>query len=138
MQALNGSSLPLSHFLQNGALAQLARALRWQRRGHRFDSDMLHKATSIEVAFLFSTNPKIVMKYFVYILYSEKCDRYYVGHSDNLDRRFDEHNSGRGGKYTARCKQWELVYTECYESRGSAVEREFEIKKRRAGNILKI
>lgn len=25
-----------------GALAQLARALRWQRRGHRFDSDMLH------------------------------------------------------------------------------------------------
>lgn len=26
----------------NGALAQLARALRWQRRGHRFESDMLH------------------------------------------------------------------------------------------------
>ncbi len=29
-------------FEKNGALAQLARALRWQRRGHRFDSDMLH------------------------------------------------------------------------------------------------
>ena len=26
----------------NGALAQLARALRWQCRGHRFESDILH------------------------------------------------------------------------------------------------
>lgn len=32
-------------FLTNGALAQLARALRWQRRGHRFESDMLHTQT---------------------------------------------------------------------------------------------
>ena len=28
-----------------GALAQLARALRWQCRGHRFESDMLHFVT---------------------------------------------------------------------------------------------
>ena len=27
---------------QKGALAQLARVLDWQSRGHRFDSDMLH------------------------------------------------------------------------------------------------
>lgn len=26
-----------------GALAHLARALRWQRRGDQFESDMLHK-----------------------------------------------------------------------------------------------
>ena len=30
-----------SHY---GGLAQLARALHWQCRGHRFDSDILHKA----------------------------------------------------------------------------------------------
>ena len=28
--------------ISNGGLAQLARALRWQRRGHRFESDILH------------------------------------------------------------------------------------------------
>ena len=28
-----------------GALAQLARALAWHARGHRFDSVMLHKTT---------------------------------------------------------------------------------------------
>jgi hypothetical protein len=27
----------------NGGLAQLARALAWHARGHRFDSDILHK-----------------------------------------------------------------------------------------------
>jgi hypothetical protein len=33
----------LNKLLNNGALAQLARVLDWQSRGHRFDSDMLHK-----------------------------------------------------------------------------------------------
>ena len=28
---------------QYGGLAQLARALAWHARGHRFDSDILHK-----------------------------------------------------------------------------------------------
>jgi hypothetical protein len=36
-----------------GALAQLARALAWHARGHRFDSDMLHKSPSIEGLFHF-------------------------------------------------------------------------------------
>ena len=45
-------TLPISCFLLTiflillrrvGALAQLARAFDWQSRGHRFDSDMLHK-----------------------------------------------------------------------------------------------
>ena len=28
--------------MKKGALAQMARVLDWQSRGHRFDSDMLH------------------------------------------------------------------------------------------------
>ena len=31
------------HCLLNGGLAQLARALAWHARGHRFDSGILHK-----------------------------------------------------------------------------------------------
>ena len=39
----------------NGDVAQLARALDWQSRGRRFESDLLHfkKAISFDVAFLF-------------------------------------------------------------------------------------
>ena len=32
---------------QKGALAQLARVLDWQSRGHRFDSDMLHTKNQV-------------------------------------------------------------------------------------------
>ena len=31
------------HVSQNGGLAQLARALAWHARGHRFESDILHR-----------------------------------------------------------------------------------------------
>ena len=37
LQSFNREDIPL------GALAQLARALDWQSKGHRFDSDTLHK-----------------------------------------------------------------------------------------------
>jgi len=30
--------------------------------------------------------------YCVYILYSERLDRYYTGQTDSLPRRFSEHN----------------------------------------------
>ena len=106
-----------------------------QREGHRFDSDMLHKATSEEAAFLISTNPNIMENY-VYILYSEKCDKYYVGHSCDVERRIDEHNSGRGGKYTSRCKPWELMYKETYESKTLAVNRELEIKNKKSRKYI--
>jgi len=76
------------------------------------------------------------MEYFVYILYSEKCDKYYVGHSDDVHRRLDEHNSGRGGKYTIRCKPWELVYSETYESKSLAINRELEIKNKKSRKYI--
>ncbi len=76
------------------------------------------------------------MTYSVYILFSKKCAKYYVGHTDNIERRLEEHNSGRGGKYTIRCKPWELVYTERYESRSLAVKRELEIKKKKSRRYI--
>ncbi len=33
---------------KNGGLAQLARALAWHARGHRFDSDILHQENGRE------------------------------------------------------------------------------------------
>jgi putative endonuclease len=76
------------------------------------------------------------MNYYVYILYSEKCERYYVGHSDNVERRLEEHNSGRGGKYTKSCKPWRLVYNEIYENKALAVNREMDIKKKKSRKFI--
>jgi putative endonuclease len=74
--------------------------------------------------------------YTVYILYSTKCDRYYTGHTDNLDRRLEEHTLGRGGKYSSQCKPWELVYTERFPSRAEAMNREREIKRMKSRKYI--
>ena len=51
--------------------------------------------------------------FIVYILYSEKVNRYYVGYTNDIDRRIGEHNR-RKGKFTDRGIPWTIVYTEEY------------------------
>jgi putative endonuclease len=64
----------------------------------------------------------------VYILYSKKIDKYYVGACTDLDRRFYEHNLGHS-KFTSTGIPWELVYTEEWEDLVLAKQRELKIKK---------
>ena len=68
------------------------------------------------------------MSYSTYILYSESLDRYYVGHSQNVDDRLANHLHNHRG-YTARAKDWRVVYSEKFNSREAAYAREREIKK---------
>jgi putative endonuclease len=69
------------------------------------------------------------MEHKVYILYSERMDRYYVGQTDNVDKRLVVDNLG-GKKYTTRGIPWVLVKTYDCDSRSSAVGLERKIKKR--------
>jgi putative endonuclease len=69
--------------------------------------------------------------YYFYILQSESTGRYYIGQTDNLDRRLSEHNDSRytGSKTTKRFKgSWKLVYSEEYKARHEAMARERQIK----------
>ena len=76
------------------------------------------------------------MPYFVYILYSEKCDKYYIGHTDNLQRRIEEHNEGKGGIFTSKCFPWKLMLNEEFKTRSEAMKRELEIKKKKRRTYL--
>jgi putative endonuclease len=69
--------------------------------------------------------------YFTYILQSEFTGRYYIGSTDNLDRRVAQHNDPgyKGSKTTKRFKgPWKLVYAESLQTRAEAMSREREIK----------
>ncbi len=66
----------------------------------------------------------------VYILYSKKLDRYYVGSTCDLDRRLQDHNRGKTA-YARQGMPWELKYQEAFESRSAATRREREIKARK-------
>jgi putative endonuclease len=74
--------------------------------------------------------------YYVYILYSEKCDKYYVGHTFDLDRRLLEHNCGKGGAFSSSCMPWALVYMELATDRSAAMKREREIKGKKSRRYI--
>ena len=65
--------------------------------------------------------------YWTYIIRSQKDNRYYVGSSNNIVRRLEEHNKGLS-KYTKGKGPWELVYREEVGSLVSARRRERQIK----------
>jgi putative endonuclease len=73
--------------------------------------------------------------YTVYILFSESLDRYYVGYTNDLNRRLAEHNRKKG-KYTDTGIPWILVYSEVYDLKNQAIEREKFIKSRKSNSFI--
>ena len=54
----------------------------------------------------------------------------YVGYTNNLKKRINLHNTGRGAKFT-RGRKWKLIYKEKKKSKKEAISREYYIKKNR-------
>jgi putative endonuclease len=75
------------------------------------------------------------MKYFVYILYSQLKDRYYIGYSQDPYRRLEEHNSG-ATKSTRPRRPWKIVCIEKYKNKSMAIKRELEIKKMKSRKYI--
>jgi len=71
----------------------------------------------------------------IHILYSVSHDKYYVGHTSDLQDRLLRHNSGRS-KYTKFGIPWKLVYSEEFKSKSESYQREIEIKKRKSRKYI--
>jgi len=71
----------------------------------------------------------------MYILFSKKLNKYYVGACINLSRRIYEHNIGHS-KFTSTGTPWELVYKESYEDLIQAKRRELQIKKMKSRKYI--
>ena len=65
--------------------------------------------------------------WFVYIL---ECSdgSFYTGASNNIEKRFLEHKSGKGGRYTRSHTPIKIIYSEKFENKSLALKREAEIK----------
>ncbi len=65
--------------------------------------------------------------FWVYIL---KCsdDSYYTGHTDDLEKRINEHITGLVHGYTTMRRPLEMVYSEEFQTRYEALSRERQIK----------
>ena len=54
-----------------------------------------------------------------------------VGYTNNLKKRINLHNSGKGAKFT-RGRKWVLIYKERFKSKKEAISREYYIKNDRS------
>ena len=75
------------------------------------------------------------MKYFIYILYSDKLDKYYTGYTSDICKRLESHNLGFS-KFTSIGVPWRLLYYEEYTSKREAIIREIEIKKKKSRRYI--
>lgn len=65
--------------------------------------------------------------FYVYIIKSSKTDKLYIGFTDDVSRRIEEHNLGKS-LATKPFIPYELLYIEGYRSKEDAVRREANLK----------
>ena len=66
-------------------------------------------------------------KHFVYMILTQK-GTLYCGYTDDVEKRFNEHLSGKGAKYTRAFKPVKVVYTKEFSSKSEALKEEYRIK----------
>jgi putative endonuclease len=77
----------------------------------------------------------LIMLYYVYILYSESRDRYYIGSCANVEERLARHNGGSTPS-TKPGRPWKIVYTEAHTSKTEALKRENYLKRMKSRLLL--
>ena len=70
------------------------------------------------------------MHYFVYIIATKVKNKTisYVGYSSNLSKRLNDHNTGKGAKFT-RGKKWKIIFKKQYKTKVKAMKEEYKLKK---------
>ena len=69
-----------------------------------------------------------LLMYWVYVLYSTKFEKIYIGYTSDLAQRILSHNSLAKKGYTIKYRPWELIHTEVYQTKKDALLRERQLK----------
>jgi len=66
--------------------------------------------------------------FWVYILFSEKIKKTYVGYTSNLEARLKSHNALGQKDWASKYRPWLLIHYEVFESKSEAMVREKFLK----------
>jgi putative endonuclease len=69
------------------------------------------------------------MTYYVYILASRRYGTLYIGITNHLRRRLEQHRSGAVSSFTRKYRVYRLVHVEAFDDPESAITREKQLKK---------
>ena len=72
----------------------------------------------------------------VYVLYSEKHNKIYIGYTSNIEQRLLSHNELGTKGYTLRYRPWELIYTESFLLKLDAMKREKQLKRAKGREFI--
>ena len=76
--------------------------------------------------------------FYIYILYSQSADKFYIGQTPDVQKRLREHNSSvEKSKYTAKYIPWELsLYFQVNDNRADAMKVEKFIKAQKSRKFI--
>ena len=75
--------------------------------------------------------------WYVYVIKSLKNGRLYVGSTNDIKRRLNEHNDGIGGKYTKDNRPFKLIFYEAFLNKKDAIKDELFFKTGYGREVLK-
>jgi putative endonuclease len=70
--------------------------------------------------------------YYCYVLWSESCEKFYIGITEDVQKRLKDHNDGIS-RWTRGRGPWELVWEQKCSDRGAARELENKLKRQKGG-----
>ena len=81
---------------------------------------------------------KILIMFYIYILYSQSADKFYIGQTPDVQKRLREHNNPvEKSKYTAKYIPWELIlYFPVSNERGEVMKIEKFIKSQKSKKFI--
>jgi putative endonuclease len=72
----------------------------------------------------------------LYVLYSEKFNKIYIGQTSDMEMRLNYHNIQAIKGYTVKYRPWIILYTETFSSRSEVMKREKQLKSSRGRNFI--
>ena len=76
------------------------------------------------------------MEHNVYILYSSKLNKYYIGYSQDVSKRLAFHNSPLNKIWSKRGQPWELKVVLGFADKTSALKAERYIKRKKSTSYI--
>ena len=67
--------------------------------------------------------------YYVYILSSRRYGTLYIGITNSLAKRMEQHRTGKGSSFVRKYSVHRLVYVETFERPDEAIAREKQLKR---------
>ncbi len=73
----------------------------------------------------------------VYVLYSERYDKLYIGYTSDLEQRLLSHNKLAKKGWTINYRPWKLIHKEEYSEKRAVMKREVELKSHKGRDFIR-